>query len=144
MEISLKKDELIILYLKEYIPIKDICNYIIKLKNILEKKDTLDYHTNRWNTICKEHIYTRLTQCNKFSYIFNLNKYVIKADHRINFYQMTGISYQVLELIYELIRIKNEKSWDMEIDDKDEWLIHDDNLYSKLSKMIMNEMRNTY
>ena len=38
------------------------------------------------------------------------------------------------------IRIKNEKSWDMEIEDKEDWLRHDDKLYSKLSNMIMNEM----
>ena len=140
MEISLKRDEIILLYLKEYIPIREICNKIIKLKNNLEKEDTLEYHTNRWNTICKEHIYTRNNQCGKFSYIFDLNQYIVKPDHRINYYQMTGISYQVVELIYELIRIKNEKLWDMEIEDKDEWLIHDDKLYSKLSKMIMDEM----
>lgn len=141
MEISLKKDELIILYLKEYIPIQEICYKIIKLKNKLEKEDALDYHTNRWNTICQEHFYTRDNHYSKFSYILDSNKYIVKPDHRINFYKMTGISYQVLELIYELIRIKNEKSWDMEIEDKEEWLRHDDKLYSKLSNMIMNEMR---
>ena len=34
------------------------------------------------------------------------------------------------------------KNHDMEIEDKEDWLRHDDKLYSKLSNMIMNEMRN--
>ena len=53
MEI-IKKDELIILYLKEYILFK-ICYKIIKLKNKLEKEDALEYLSDRWNTICQEH-----------------------------------------------------------------------------------------
>ena len=76
----------------------------------------------------------------KFSYVLDSEEYIIKPDHRMNFYKMTGISYQVLELIYELIRINNEKSWDFEIDDKIDWIKHDDKLYSELSKRIMNKM----
>ena len=54
---------------------------------------------------------------------------------------MTGISYQVIELIYELIQIRNEKSWDFELDNKEEWIKHDDKLYTELSKRIMIEMK---
>ena len=54
---------------------------------------------------------------------------------------MTGISYQVLELIYELIRINHENAWDFDVVDKKEWLREDDVLYSELSKRIMTEMR---
>ena len=60
----------------------------------------------------------------------------------MDFYKMTGISYQVLELIYELIRIKNEKSWDFEMDDKIDWIKHDDKLYSELADRIMDRMKN--
>jgi hypothetical protein len=54
---------------------------------------------------------------------------------------MTGISYQVIELIYELIRINHENAWDFDVVDKKEWLREDDKLYSELSKRIMTEMR---
>ena len=104
MEVALKRDELIRLYLKVFIPIPEICNSIIKLKNDKEDKETLEYHMGIWETIAGEHYYTRDNHYGKYSYIFDTKKYVVKPDHRIHFYQMTGISYQVRELIYELIR----------------------------------------
>tara|TARA_B100001059_G_C17688583_1_gene503687 strand:+ start:97 stop:531 length:435 start_codon:yes stop_codon:yes gene_type:complete len=141
MELALKKDEIIRLYLKALIPIPEIYNKIIKLKNDSEREETLKYHMNRWESISGEHYYTRDTHYGKFSYIHDEEKYIVKRDHRIYFYQMTGISYQVLELIYELIRINHENAWDFEIVDKKEWLNYDDKLYSLLSKKIMFEMR---
>lgn len=140
MEYSLKRDEKIRLYLKEFIPIPEICNKIIKIKNKEEGEETLKYHIDRWESIAGEHHFTRDTHYGKFSYIHDKEKYIVKRDHRIYYYQMTGISYQVLELIYELIRINHENSWDFEIVDKKEWLKQDDALYSFLSKKIMIEM----
>tara|TARA_B100000900_G_scaffold394677_1_gene392309 strand:- start:1025 stop:1459 length:435 start_codon:yes stop_codon:yes gene_type:complete len=140
MEIALKRDERIRLYLKELIPIPGICNKIIKIKNSKEDKDALDYHIKRWESIAGEHYYTRDNHYGKFSYIHDGKNYIIKRDHRLDFYQMTGISYQVLELIYELIRILNENSWDFGMVDKKNWLKHDDLLYSELSRRIMIEM----
>jgi len=141
MEIALKRDEIIRLYLKVFIPINEICNEIIKIKNEEEKRETLEYHMNRWETIAGEYYYTRDNHIGKFSYVFDNTKYVIKPDHRMNFYKLTGVSYQVIELIHELIRILHENSWDFEIDDKADWLKYDDALYSELSKRIMDEMR---
>lgn len=141
MEIALKRDEIIRLYLKVFIPINEICNEIIKIKNEEEKRETLEYHMNRWETIAGEYYYTRDNHTGKFSYVFDNTKYVIKPDHRMNFYKLTGVSYQVIELIHELIRILHENSWDFEIDDKADWLKYDDALYSELSKRIMIEMR---
>jgi len=141
MEIALKRDEIIRLYLKAFIPINEICNEIIKIKNEEEKRETLEYHMNRWETIAGEYYYTRDNHTGKFSYVFDNTKYVIKPDHRTNFYKLTGVSYQVIELIHELIRILHENSWDFEIDDKADWLKYDDALYSELSKRIMIEMR---
>ena len=141
MEYSLKNDEYIRLYLKVFIPIPEICNKIIQLKNDKEYEETLKYHTERWETIAGEHYYTRDNHHNKFSYIFDNINYIVKIDHRMNFYQMTGISYQIVELIHELIRINNENSWDFEMDEKKDWLQYDDKLYSELSKRIMIEMR---
>ena len=141
MEIALKRDEIIRLYLKVFIPINEICNEIIKIKNEEEKRETLEYHMDRWETIVGEYYYTRDNHTGKFSYVFDNTKYVIKPDHRVNFYKLTGVSYQVIELIHELIRILHENSWDFEIDDKADWLKYDDALYSELSKRIMIEMR---
>jgi hypothetical protein len=141
METALKRDEIIKLYLRVFLPINEICNKIIKIKNEEEKKETLEYHVKRWETIAGEHYLTRDNHYGKFSYVFDDTKYIIKTDHRLGFYQMTGISYQVIELIHELLRINHENSWDFEIDDKSDWLKHDDTLYSELSKRIMDEMR---
>lgn len=141
MEVALKRDEIIKLYLRTLIPINEICNKIIKIKNNEEKKETLEYHVKRWETIAGEHYLTRDNHYGKFSYVFDDTKYIVKRDHRLGFYQMTGISYQVLELIHELLRINHENSWDFEMDDKSDWLKHDDALYGELSKRIMDEMR---
>jgi len=143
MEVSLRKDESIRLYLKVFIPIPEICNKIIKLKNDSEYEETYKYHMNRWETIAGEHYYTRDNHNDNFSYVLDGINYIVKPDHRIGFYQITGISYQVLELIYELIKINHENAWDFdfEIDDKKDWLRHDDILFSNLSNKIMLEMR---
>lgn len=142
MEISLTKDETIYLYLKSLLPIPELCYKIIKIKNVSESEETYKYHLDRWIKLAGEHYYTRDNHYNKFSYVLDSEKYIIKPDHRMDFYKMTGISYQVLELIYELIRIKNEKSWDFEMDDKTDWLKHDDKLYSELADRIMDRMKN--
>ena len=141
MEYSLKSDEQVKLNLISLLPISEICDEIIVMKNNMEQEETLEYHKHRWNRIAGEHYYTRDNHYKKCSYIFNNKEYIIKPDHRMNFYHMTGISYQVMELIYELIRIRNDKSWDMEIENKIDWVKHDDKLYSALSTKIMDLMK---
>ena len=76
MDISLKKDEMIRLYLKVFISVPEICNKIIKLKNELENRETLKYHINRWKSIAGEHYYTRDNHYGKFSYIHNEENYI--------------------------------------------------------------------
>ena len=141
MEVSLKKDEFIRLYLKVFLPIPEICNKIIKLKNDIENEEIFDYHMNRWETIAGEHYYTRDNHSGKFSQVLDGSNYIVKRDHRLGFYQMTGVSYQIVDLIHELIRINHENAWDFQIDDKKYWIKYDDELYSNLSNKIMIEMR---
>jgi len=139
----LKSDEYTLLYLKKFISEISLCKKIINIKKNSENREILNYHFDRWENIAGEHFNTKNNHYQKFSYILDSEKYIIKPDHRLKFFHMTGISYQVLELIYELIHIKNEKSWDfkyMKNEDKDEWLKEDDKLYSILSKKIMIEM----
>jgi len=140
MEYSLKRDESIRLYLKVFLPIPEICNKIIKIKNKSEYEDTLEYHKDIYENVVGEYYYTRDTHTGKFSYVHDGLNYIVKKDHRLNFYKKTGISYQIVELIHELIRILHENSWDFEIDEKKDWLRYDDSLYSELSKRIMIEM----
>ena len=42
--------------LLNYIPIVQICNIIIDIKNTSEKKETLQYHMNRWDSIALKYI----------------------------------------------------------------------------------------
>lgn len=139
MENSLKNDEYIRLYLKLFIPISELCNKIIKIKNDLENEDALEYHIKRWESIAGEHQITKDTHYGKYSYVHDNLNYIVKRDHRIYFYKMTGISYQIVDLIHELIKINHENSWDFVFDKKD-WLKYDDKLYSELSKRIMDAM----
>lgn len=141
MEYSLKRDESMRLYLKVFIPIPELCNKIIKMKNDMEIEEAFDYHMNRWETIAGEYYYTRDNHYGKFSYVHDGSDYIVKRDHRLSFYQMTGISYQIRDLIHELIRINHEHSLDFEIDDKKDWIKYDDELFSNLSSKIMLEMR---
>ena len=145
MDIYIKpisSNEYILLLLKEKLNHNiDLCKLILDIKNKNENKDTLEYHVNRWETVIGEYYYTKDTHHGKFSYIFDNIKYIIKPDHRLNFYKITGISYQIIELIHELIHIRNENSWDFEIDDKDDWIKYDDKLYKKLADKIMIEMK---
>lgn len=138
----ISSNEYILLLLKEKLNHNiDLCKIILDIKKDIENKETLEYHINIWETIAGEHYYTRDSHYGKFSYILDNNKYIIKPDHRLNFYKITGISYQILELIYELIHIRNENSWDFEIDDKNNWLKYDDKLYKILADKIMIEMK---
>lgn len=138
----LSSDDYILLYLKQFINEISICKRIINIKKKYEKKEILNYHYDRWENIAGEHFYTKNNHYEKFSFIHNPNMYIIKPDHRLNFFYMTGISYQVLELIYELIRIKKNTFYNGFgfINDYKEWQNHDDKLFSILSKKIMIEM----
>ena len=55
MEIGLIQDEEIALLLSTFIPINDICKYIIDLKNNIERTETLNYHMERWETISSKY-----------------------------------------------------------------------------------------
>ena len=142
MEYSLKHDERIRLYLKVFIPIPEICNHIIKIKNTEEDKETYHYHLHRWNMIAGEHFLARDTHTDKFSYVYNdlySSEYIIKIDHRLEFYYLTGISYQVVELLHTLIKMKNCPYLE---EDYEYTFASDDKLYSELSSRIMGHMKN--
>jgi hypothetical protein len=137
---SLKKDQLISLYLSRLIPINEIRYQIINRKNKMETQETLDYHMDRWTNIAGSHYTIHDTHHNKISFIYNGGMdYVVKPDHRLDFYNETGISYQIVELIHRLIKMKNVRM--QRIFHFNKYLKSDDKLYSQLANLIMKEMK---
>ena len=139
-EISLTNDENINMILSRVIPIQELRKDIIEKKKELEKEEILNYHIDRWIDISGSHFITRDTNVGKFSQILDGEKYIIKPDHRLEFFERTGISYQIIELLHELLLLKSDDSIIDNID-YEYWLQHDDKLYSKMSEMIMIEMK---
>jgi hypothetical protein len=130
MIITLSTNKRIIFLLSQLINEPGICEKIVEIKDKEEKKDVLKYHYERWENIAGSHYQLHDTHVGKFSIIHDENNYIVKKDHKPIFYNITGISYQVVELIHELIRIFNK-----------EWLQYDDMLYSKLADLIMDEYK---
>ena len=130
MIITLSTNKRIIFLLSQLINEPGICEKIVEIKDEEEKKDALKYHYERWENIAGSHYHLHDTHVGKFSIIHDENNYIVKKDHKPIFYNITGISYQVVELIHELIRIYNK-----------EWLQYDDMLYSKLADLIMDEYK---
>jgi len=142
---NLKKNEKIYLLLLKFISEPNICKYIINQKNHLEEKDILEYYYDRWKNISCIHYELHKNHMGKFSYILDSKNYIIKPDYDLSFYKITGISYQIVELIHELIKIKSEFfQWFKEINDfkeYHEWLEHDDKLYKILADKITLKMK---
>ena len=139
-EISLTNDENINMILSRFIPIPEIRKDIINKKKELESEETLEYYNEIWKNIIGYYFVTRDTKVGKFSQILDGKKYIIKPDHRLEFFERTGLSYQIIELLHELILLKSDDSIIDNID-YEYWLDHDDILYGKMSKMIMIEMK---
>ena len=136
---NLSLNEEILLILKELLNHNiNICKIILKNKKKYENYENRIYYLDRYQKIAKEHYYLHNNHTDKFSYIFDSKKYVIKTDFKIDFFKYTGISYQIIELIHELIKLKNGNYI---IDQGYKyWLNYDDKLYSILSEKIMNKM----
>ena len=141
--IPLTKDETILLILKELLHHNvDLCKLIIHKKNTIETKETMEYYYDRWENIAGSHYRLHDTHDGKFSYIYNETQYIVKKDHKPTFYNLTGISYQLIELLHELIKLNRVDSENSRIEDYKEWIEHDDKLFSFLANKIriaMNE-----
>ena len=73
-----------------------------------------------------------------------MEQYVIKSDHKPIFYNVTGVSYQVIELLHELIKLNKIDTENSHIEDYKYWLQHDDILYSSLASKIKIKMEQLY
>jgi hypothetical protein len=135
-------DESILLILKELLNHNvDVCKLIIQKKKYLEKKETMKYHYERWENIAGWHYRLHDTQQGKYSLIWDSSTYRIMKDHNPIFYNLTGISYQIIELLHELIKLNRVDTENTRIEDYKYWLEHDDKLYSFLADKIMIAMK---
>jgi len=145
MEISLNNDKTISLLLSNLIPIIDIRINIIKLKNKLEKKDALEYHIERWENISSKYFRSFESDIDKArfinSYVINKRYYIAYKDKNLDFYNETGISYQVRSLLIDIINCPCTLSDNILDCTKYEWRKEDDDELSYLAKCIMNAMK---
>ena len=139
MEIGLIQDEEIALLLSTFIPINDICKYIIDLKNIIERKETLSYHTERWETIASKYFRSIEKEGKPYSYVLNGKDYISEKDRWLEFYNETGISYQVRALLLEILKCPDTVTDNILNCSLFEWRKEDDDLYSVLSTKIMHQ-----
>ena len=141
MEYGLTSYEHIYGILRIFINEPSICKYIMNHKKQLEDTEILEFHSKRWKDISGSHFMLR------DSYEGNLSAAqiladIVKPDHLFTFYNLTGISYQVVDFIHELIKLKNPDALENTfIVDYKEWLEEDDTLFAKLSKQIMLQMK---
>jgi len=141
MEYGLTSYEHIYGILRIFINEPSICKNIMNHKKQLEDTEIIEFHSKRLKDISGSHFMLR------DSYEGNLSAAqiladIVKPDHLYTFYNLTGISYQVVDFIHELIKLKNPDSLENTfIVDYKEWLHDDDTLFSKLSKKIMLRMK---
>ena len=137
MEYGLTSYEHIYGILRLFINEPSICKYIMNHKKQLEDTETVEYHSKRWETIAGTHFMLHDTHERRF---YPVN-YIVKPDHLFTFFNLTGISYQVVDFIHELIKLKNPDALENTfIVDYKEWLHYDDTLFSTLSNKIMSQM----
>lgn len=142
MDISLNTRELIHLYLKNYITDVYIRQHIIDIKYQTEQQDNIRYHNDTWQHIASAFYYAKDNQQSYSLVFFSSNKppqYIVIPDNIKDFYNITNISYQTRELLFDLIKTYAIYGYDD--------MKQDDILYSKLSKLIhikMNHITNTH
>ena len=138
------KDESILLILKELVNHNiDVCKLIIQQKKSLEAKETMEYYYDRWENIVGSFYRLRETDEDKYSLICDYTTFVVKKDHDPIFYNLTGISYQVVDLIHQLIklhRVDRDDTQETFIWNYKHWLERDDKLYSVLTNKLMRAM----
>ena len=141
MEYGLTSYEHIYGILRIFINEPSICKNIMNHKRQLEDTEILEFHSKRWKDISSSYFMLR------DSYEFRIAEAqrladIVKPDHLFTFYNLTGISYQVVDFIHDLIKLKNPDALENTfIVDYKKWLDDDDTLFANLSKQIMLQMK---
>ena len=143
------RDIQIYLILSLKLPEKEIILKILKMIKEQEKKEILDYHYERWETIAGS-FFGSIERWpsgdpHPYSFVVDGKKYIYEKDRNMAYFNETGVSYQCRELL--LATIKNEAlEWsetfrcEKDIDnltgESKEWREINDKMYGVLSKLI--------
>jgi len=160
MIITLSNNKRIEYYLSHFINEPDICKYIVDMKNNMEEKDAFEYHYERWETIAGTYYkcfeYNQYRERISYSYVLNSLHYFAKKDRRLEYYLETGVSFQVRDLLLDILSCNfssdpilgtiskvNFKIDETSILSKDmkEWRKEDDEIYSILAQKIMDTFK---
>ena len=142
------KDVYIYLLLSTKIYEPNIINKIINKTKEIEDKETLQYHTERWETIAGS--YFKCTErlpftgsCIIYSYVFNGEENIYERDRILDYYKETGVSFQIRGLLLDIIKNElltwsetRDKYVDNLSDESKAMREEDDGLYFPLSKLI--------
>ena len=129
----LSSDETILLYLKCLFNEVSICKYILFYKKCIEHDEIMKYHIYRWVNIVGLYMFDSTKYFSSNSFILNANIFTVKKDVNPRFYNITGISYQIINMIHQLVKIFKTND--------NRWLKYQDKLFSILSDKIMDEMK---
>ena len=145
---NLNNDQQISLLLSQFIPIEPIRYKIIQMKNKKEKKEALDYHIERWETISSKYFRSLEKISNPYSYVLDSKYYICEKDKCLDFYNETSISYQIRGLLLEILNCASEFEGYMSSSNDHilnctwyEWRKEDDKIYSILSEEIMKKFK---
>ncbi|MBE18082.1 MAG: hypothetical protein CMH79_04900 [Nitrospinae bacterium] len=142
------KDVYIYLLLSTKVNEPNIINKIINNAKEIEDKETLQYHTERWETIAGS--YFKCTERSPFtgsriiySYVLNGKENIYERDRILDYYKETGVSFQIRGLLLDVIKNElltwpetRDKYVDNLSDESKGMREEDDRLYSPLSKLI--------
>jgi len=133
------KNVTIFLLLNQKIKINEISGKILSFKNSMEEKDNQIYYDRLFENIVGSYFKCLEVRYPTYSYVLNDREYIAKKDKNDIFFEKTGISYQVRDLMINLI--SNYKDDTITEDEKKEWHKEDDLKYSKLANKIHKIMK---
>ena len=147
MNYPLTNNQEILLILNRLNSIQEINQYILFLKNKIEKQETLQYHIHLYENISLKY-FISLEKCERpYSYVLNSKYYISEKDRCLDFYNETGISYQVRSLLLEILNCSSEfdgmKLFSDHILNCElyKWREEDDKLYCILARKINEKMK---
>ena len=130
-----------------------LSKYIVGLVDKIEKKEALDYHIERWETISSKYFRSQelspSTGTRKYySYVLDSKDYIFEKDRIMEFYYETGISFQNRDVVLSVIKTKKDMEIDGDIEIHESnlsrevkyWREYNDNIYGELSNKIYDIM----
>tara|TARA_B100001094_G_C18172178_1_gene795756 strand:- start:1503 stop:1943 length:441 start_codon:yes stop_codon:yes gene_type:complete len=133
------KDITIFLLINQKVKLNEISGKILFFKNSMEEKDNQIYYDGIYENIVGSYFKCLEDRYPTYSYVLNDREYIAKKDKNDMFFKKTGISYQVRDLVINLI--SEYKDDTITEDEKKEWRKEDDLKYSKLANKIHKIMK---